>query len=137
MHGTIRMSEAATMAVHAMTMIAANPEKRHAVREIAESLHVSEAHLAKVLQRLGRTGLVTSARGPAGGYLLARPRGKITLLDVVEAIDGPLEEADCIMPVKTCTGAACVFGDLIETFNRKVRDYLSGTTLGDLAGIFA
>ena len=137
MHGTIRMSEAAAIAIHAMTLIAANPAERHAVHEIAESLHVSEAHLAKVAQRLGKIGLVKSVRGPGGGYLLARSRDEITLLDIVEAIDGPLESVDCIMPVKICTGAACVFGDLIETVNRKVREYLSGTTLGELAGIFA
>ncbi len=137
MHGTLRISEAAAIALHAMTFLAADPGGRHAVREIAESLHVSEAHLAKVLQRLTKVRLVTSVRGPGGGYTLARSREEITLLDIVEAIEGPLDPVDCIMPTRTCTGGTCILGDLLETINRRVREYLSATNLDELAGIYA
>jgi len=136
-HGTLRISEAAAIALHAMTFLAADPVRRHAVHEIAESLHVSEAHLAKVLQRLMRVGLVSSVRGPGGGYTLARARDEITLLDIVEAIEGPLDAIDCIMPVRTCTGGACILGDLLETINKRVREYLGGTNLDEKAGIYA
>jgi Rrf2 family protein len=137
LHGTLKISEAAAIALHAMTFIAAEPDRLHAVREIADSLRVSEAHLAKVLQRLMRIGLVSSVRGPGGGYALARPRDEITLLDIVEAIEGPLDSADCIMPTRVCTGGACILGDLLETINRRVREYLGGTNLDELAGIYA
>jgi Rrf2 family protein len=137
LHGTLRISDAAAMALHAMTLMAADPGGRHAVREIAGTLRVSEAHLAKVLQRLMRMGLVSSTRGPGGGYVLARPRDEITLLDIVEAIEGPLDPADCIMPTRTCTGGVCILGDLLETINRRVREYLGGTNLDELAGIYA
>lgn len=137
MHGTLRISEATAIALHAMTFLAADPGGRHAVREIAESLRVSEAHLAKVLQRLMRIGLVSSVRGPGGGYTLARSREEITLLDIVEALEGPLDPVDCIMPTRTCGGGACILGDLLETINRRVSEYLGGTNLGELAGIYA
>ncbi len=133
----LRISEAAAIALHAMTFIAAAPGKHHAVHEIAESLRVSEAHLAKLLQRLMRLGLVSSVRGPGGGYSLARSPEEITLLDIVEAIEGPLDAIDCIMPERTCTGGACILGGLLETINKRVREYLGGTNLDELAGIYA
>lgn len=137
MHGTLRISEAASIGIHAMTFLAAGPDRRSTVREIADSLRVSEAHLSKVMQRLNRVGLVSSVRGPGGGYRLGRSRKAITLLDIVEAIDGPLDPSRCIMPERTCRGATCVFGDLLGVMNDKVREYLSGTRLSELAGTYA
>lgn len=137
MHGTLRISEAASLGLHAMTFIASDPDRRCVVRQMAASLRVSEAHLSKVMQRLNRVGLVSSVRGPGGGYTLGRPRDEITLLDIVEAIDGPLDPSRCIMPVKACRGATCVFGDLLSTVNDTVREYLSGTRLSELEGTYA
>jgi Rrf2 family protein len=124
------------MAIHAMTMIAAAPKGRHPVRSLARSLRVSEAHLAKVLQRLAKVGIATSTRGPAGGYTLGGRGGGITLLEIVEAIEGPLQSIDCLMPVKTCSGGTCIFGDLLDSVNRRFREYLSGTTIGELSTVF-
>jgi Rrf2 family protein len=136
-HGALRISEAASLGIHAMTYLAAEKERKSAVRRMAESLRVSEAHLAKVMQRLNRVGLVSSVRGPGGGYRLGRPREEISLLDIVETIDGPLEQSSCIMPVKTCGGAGCVFGDLLEKVYVTVREYLGGTKLSELEGTYA
>jgi Rrf2 family iron-sulfur cluster assembly transcriptional regulator len=89
------------------------------------------------MQRLNRVGLVESLRGPGGGYRLGRSREKITLLEIVETIDGPLERSTCIMPVKTCRGAGCVLGDLLADVNDMVRDYLGDTKLSELEGTYA
>lgn len=137
MHGTLRISEAASIGLHAMTLLASEQGRTYAVRRMAESLRVSEAHLSKVMQRLNRVGLVSSVRGPAGGYSLGKPREKITLLDIVEAIDGPLDPSDCIMPERTCHGTACIFGDLLAVVNEKVREHLRNTKLSGLAGTYA
>ncbi len=62
------------------------------IREIGERQGVPPRYLEQIFQRLRRAGLVTSKRGPGGGYLLARPAAEITLREVVEAVEGPLAE---------------------------------------------
>lgn len=61
--------------------------------QISESTGVPVEYLRKVLQRLTRARLVASERGRGGGFRLARPADRITLLDIVEAIEGPVDEA--------------------------------------------
>jgi Rrf2 family protein len=62
------------------------------IREIALRQGIPARYLEQIFQRLRRAGLVTSKRGPGGGYLLARAAAEITLRDVVEAVEGPLAE---------------------------------------------
>ena len=61
--------------------------------QISESTGVPVEYLRKVLQRLSRARLVASERGRGGGFRLARPAERITLLNIVEAIEGPVDEA--------------------------------------------
>jgi Rrf2 family protein len=129
----LRISEAASLALHTMAYLAADPDGTHATREIACDLKVSEAHLAKVLQRLGRAGLVRSQRGPGGGFTLARRPEEITLLEVYEVTEGPLTTPDCLLGQPVCNGA-CILGGLLDAVGRQVRDYLSQTRLSDLRG---
>ncbi len=128
---TLRISEAATLALHASALIGSSPT-RLAAREMAERLHVSEAHLAKVLQRLAHAGLLHSVRGPHGGFALAKPCREVTLLEVYEAVDGPLSDTSCLLGTPVC-GGHCLLGDLLEQVNRLVRERLSQTTLCALA----
>jgi Rrf2 family iron-sulfur cluster assembly transcriptional regulator len=62
------------------------------IREIGVRQGIPARYLEQIFQRLRRAGLVTSKRGPGGGYLLAGPAAGITLRDVVEAVEGPLAE---------------------------------------------
>lgn len=62
------------------------------IREIGSRQGIPARYLEQIFQRLRRAGLVTSKRGPGGGYLLARPPAEITLRAVVEAVEGPLAE---------------------------------------------
>jgi Rrf2 family protein len=57
---------------------------------IAERRHIPEKYLVHILLQLKRAGIVRSVRGAQGGYMLSRPAEDITLLDIVEAIDGPV-----------------------------------------------
>jgi Rrf2 family protein len=77
-------------------------EGRQKSREIAGSMDIPATYLPQILGALIRRGLVTSTAGPRGGYALARPAGDISLLEVVEAAEGPLRSALC--PVR---GTAC------------------------------
>ena len=132
----IKMSEAASIALHAMVILAADPERYHCAREMSRMLGVSEAHLSKVCQRLSRMGLVESVRGPRGGFKLGLPGDSITLLSVLEAVDGPLKPKDCLMHTKTCRGDECIMGGFLRSFNRDVLGYLEVTKIDELRGLY-
>jgi len=136
MANAFRVSEACTLALHAMVLLAQDEESPHTTREIAETFKVSEAHLSKVLQRLHKAGLVRAVRGPKGGFSLARPAAKISLLDVYETIEGPLKLSRCLFTTPICGADECIMGDLIQRMNAEVRDYLARTRLSDLHGVF-
>jgi len=127
------ISEAASLGLHAAVALAGTDGRLVTTRELAERLKASEAHLAKVLQRLARAGVVASTRGPGGGFRLARPADEISLLDVYEAIEGPVRPTSCLFGVPVCGRATCIFGDFLTEFDRRFRTYLRETTLGALA----
>ena len=129
MSSLLRVSEAASLALHTTVFLAGNPGQTVPAREIAATLDVSEAHLAKVLQRLAKVGLVRSFRGPKGGFVLGKNEDEITLLEVYESIEGPLETSSCLFDVQACNGNGCILGDLLETVHRQVTKYLSETKL--------
>lgn len=133
----VRISEAASLALHAMTFLAAQ-EPDHAVstRDIADVLHVSDNHLSKVAQRLAKSGLVVSRRGPGGGVLLAKPAADITLLDIYQAIEGEFKSAGCLLTTRVCDPGNCIFGDLLHSVNTQVRERLETTRLDSLAHVF-
>ena len=86
-------------ALHAMLYVAFI-DGRHPVTidEISEAAGIPREYLAKILGTLGRAGLLNPRRGRDGGYLLARPRGKITFLNIIEAMDGPFNPTMCTKP---------------------------------------
>jgi len=132
MNGVLHISEAASLAMHTTVLLAAHPDRLIPTREAASVLDVSEAHLAKVLQRLAKEGLVRSARGPKGGFALARPAEEISLLNVYEAIEGQYTDAACLLGRPVCRGEQCILGGLLATVNAQVRAYLSSTKLPEL-----
>lgn len=135
----LRISEAASLALHASVIIAANPGQPVPAGSIAGLLGASEAHLAKVLQDLTKAGLVRSIRGPKGGFVLNRPAVEIALLDVFEAIEGPLNPSSCISLHKPsfCQGSACVLGGLTLSINNQVKQYLASHRVADFVAQFA
>lgn len=128
----MRISEAASIAAHTMVMLASEPGAYLSARESSGRLGVSEAHLAKVMQRLARAGLVKSVRGPGGGFMLGRAPGDVTLLQVIETIDGPCGAGSCLFDSPVCAGEECIMGDILNAMASRVRDYLGKTTLEDL-----
>jgi Rrf2 family transcriptional regulator, nitric oxide-sensitive transcriptional repressor len=131
MAGLFKISEAASLALHTLVMMAHETSRTWTVPEIAKALGGSEAHLYKVLQRLRKAGLTSSTRGPSGGYKLARPGEEISLLEVYEAIDGPIGKTTCLLGHPACNGTTCMFGDLIERTNSDIRQYLAGLKISD------
>ncbi len=130
----LKLSEAASLALHTMVYLAGLPGRHVSVKHIAGELDVSEAHLSKVLQRLARERLVNSVRGPKGGFSLNRSYQEISLLDIYESIEGPLHDRHCFRTTSVCNGKECIFGGLLGDVNAQVKDYLSNTKLPELAG---
>jgi len=90
--------------------------------------------LRKVFQKLVKGGVLTSSRGRKGGFRLARPPEKITLMDVVEAIEGPQHLDSCVVGLTACNDAMpCSQHDLYKPIRQKLKDYLNNTTLADMA----
>ena len=136
MNSVLRISEAASLAMHTTVLLAAHPDRLVCTREAASVLDVSEAHLAKVLQRLVKQGLVRSARGPKGGFALSKPAEEISLLNVYESIEGRLENAACLLGRPVCRGERCILGGLLATVNAQVREYLGSTKLPELTTVY-
>ncbi len=136
MSSLLRISEAASLAMHTMVVLSSRPGRRMTTREIATLLVVSEAHLAKVLGRLTRAGFVRSARGPRGGFELDRDPQDVALLAVYEAIEGPLPASKCLLGRAVCNGESCILGQLVKDVNDQVRERLAGAKLSELTEVF-
>jgi len=133
MSDLLRVSEAASLAIHTMALLAKNGGRHLSTRELATMLHASEHTLAKVLQRLAKAGLVESVRGPYGGFMLRRPADETKLLEVFESIEGPLSPPSCLLGTPICGGKECVLGGLVQSINWQVATYLAETSLARLA----
>ena len=133
MPGLLRISEAFALAFHAMMhMVSTRPEKPVSARKLAQIFQVSEAHLAKVLQRMARMGLLQSKRGPKGGFSLSSTTDKATLLDIHTAVDGPLDRTTCLLGEHICKPGTCVMEKLLLSVYDNVHDRLADTKLSDL-----
>src|SRR3954468_24190092 len=92
----MRMSDGVEWAAHCCVVLAVVPPgSALPAARLAEYHGVPAAYLAKHLQSLARAGLVETARGPGGGYRLAKPATDITMLDIVEAIEGAEPAFQC------------------------------------------
>ncbi|MCX7982318.1 MAG: Rrf2 family transcriptional regulator [Syntrophales bacterium] len=127
------VSEACSLAIHAMILLAHSPHRWFRADEMARILNASVHHLNKVLQRLKKIGLVDSISGPGGGHRLAKPAETITLLEIYQSVEGDLPQKPCLFGRNRCPAVSCPFSDLLEDINEKVRHYLSQRRLSDLS----
>lgn len=132
MQGVLKISEGSNLGIHAMAYLANSEGNTASVTQISHDLRVSKDHLGKVMQRLTHLGLVDSRRGPRGGFTLARDASSITLLEIVEAIDGPLHSPQCLLGQPVCAPGRCTLSGLSLRVHAEVRKALSGTMLSDL-----
>lgn len=104
---------------------------------LAEATQLPVSTVAKVLKSLARAGLVTSVRGAAGGYRLARPPALITIADMVGAIDGPVGITQCTGDEDHCTRQSfCLTRPHWNRINSAVSAALSSVSLADMAAPF-
>jgi Rrf2 family iron-sulfur cluster assembly transcriptional regulator len=137
----MRLSTKGRYAVMAMADLAGQAaESGHKVRpvalaEIAERQDISLSYLEQLFAKLRRGGLVSSVRGPGGGYRLARPSGELRIADIIVAVDEPIAATRCKTgSAKGCTktGARCVTHDLWEELGQQIHVFLSSVSLADV-----
>ena len=131
----LKISEAASLAMHALGYLAKREDGPITSREIANRFEISEAHLSKVLQRLVKIELLRSVRGPRGGFTLTRPPESVTLLEVFEVIEGKFEPSQCLLSSAICDGDDCILGRIVLEANSMLRTRLEETTLVDVEAV--
>lgn len=90
--------------------------------------------LAKIFQKLVHGGVLKSTKGRGGGFWLARPPHEITLMDIVVAVEGAGVMDRCVVGLAECNDEVpCAQHDLYKPIRQRLKDYLSTTTLADLA----
>ncbi|MEP6967155.1 MAG: Rrf2 family transcriptional regulator [Pseudomonadota bacterium] len=134
----MQLSTRGRYAVMAMTELAGREGARAvSLASIAERQQISRPYLEQLFARLRRRGLVSSVRGPGGGYRLARPASELSVAEVVIAVDEPLRATRCSGSGAGCMkgGARCLTHDLWAETGRQIHDYLAAVSLADvLAG---
>ena len=143
----LRLSKKADYALIAMKHLAQNASRAEArtreggvgsasasAREIAELYDIPIELLAKVLQRLVRTGLLASTQGTRGGYTLSRPPKSISLVDVIQAIDGPFTVTACSTEKHDCEQySKCSVRDPLWQIRERIVAALGTVTLSEMA----
>lgn len=138
----MRLSTKGRYAVMAMADLArregamGDGDRAVALAEIAARQQISLSYLEQLFARLRRRGLVVSARGPGGGYRLAKLACETNIADIVLAVDEPLRATRCSTKGKGCMlkGERCLTHDLWEEMGRRLESYLASVTLADVVG---
>lgn len=133
----MKLSTRGRYAVMAMADLAAHGRDGRAVPlgEISARQQISLSYLEQLFAKLRRGELVKSARGPGGGYRLARDAHDLRIADIVIAVDEPLAATRCRTgSSKGClgTGGRCITHDLWEELGRQIHVFLAGVSLADV-----
>jgi Rrf2 family protein len=124
----VSLSEAASIALHGIILIARD-KKGMNVTKIAEQTSTSKHHVAKVMQRLVKSGYLTSHRGPNGGFELKVPPEEINFLEIYENIEGKIEINTCPMDKPVCPFDKCILNNVTSKMSKEFRDYLKAQTI--------
>ena len=131
----LRLSKKTDYALIALKDLASSPSATScSAREIAARYDIPVELMAKVLQKLARRGLLESHQGTRGGYKLSRPADRISVADVIQAIDGPVTVTACSPQVDTCEQySKCNVRDPLWRVKDRIVDTLHAFTISELA----
>jgi Rrf2 family protein len=132
----LELTKRADYAIRAvLTLGRTAPGERRSVRHIAEDQHIPAQFLPQAMNDLIRAGLVESAVGRRGGYRLARPAAAISLLDVVEAVEGDSRRRVCILRGGPCAlDGVCDVHEVFAAAQEEVIRRLRAATVADVVG---
>jgi len=131
----MQITQAMEYAVHGLTFLASRPEGEVVLAsEVAREVDVSPSYMSKVFQQLAKAGLLVSHRGAKGGFSLAADPKEITLLEVMEAVEGKLAISPCLLERATCPQEkTCPLKPVLKELQENMTSFLSQRTLAQLA----
>ncbi|HVM75600.1 MAG TPA: Rrf2 family transcriptional regulator [Candidatus Saccharimonadales bacterium] len=131
----MQITRATDYAVRVMVHLASAPHgQKYPLNELAVATGVQESFLSKILQRLVHQGMLLSQRGSGGGFVLNRAPDQVTLLDVIEAIEGPTQLNHCIGEDGHCSRKEwCGVSPTWDRAQLALTQVLSGVSIAQLA----
>ena len=131
----MKISTKGRYALRMMADIAENQEKGYvALKEVARRQDISKKYLEQIALRLSQAGMLQAVRGFQGGYMLSRPAGQYTVLQILEVVEGSMVPVSCLEPC----AAPCPLREGCRTLpvwqglEKRIHDYLGGFTLADV-----
>lgn len=129
----MRLTTKGRFAVTAMVDLALRGEKNPVtLSAISERQKISLSYLEQLFGKLRRSNIVESVRGPGGGYYLAKPAEKITIAEIIVAVDEPLDATKCGGKGNCHGEQSCITHDLWMGLNERILDYLRAVNLQQL-----
>lgn len=135
----MQLTKASRYGLYALVMMARAPEGRVTASDVAAQLAISEHHVSKVLQQLARAGIVAGARGAGGGYGLARAPDDVTMLEIVQCLEGARPPPACVgcelAGTDRCSagGVACAVHGVLDELATDAYYTLESITIATLA----
>ncbi len=131
----LRITKQTDYGIVLMTHLALQPEAQQSAPELAESLHIPLPMVSKILKLLAKDGLLVSQRGVRGGYGLARSPERLTVAEIVHALEGPIAVTECIEehgPGDCARISYCAVRGNWQVINGAVMRALEGITLAEM-----
>jgi len=129
----LRVSKLTDYATEVMAVLATAPARVHSAQELAERVRLELPTVSKLLKQLANAGLIESFRGANGGYRLARAPERISIADVVTAMEGPIGMTECSAQSGLCDHEAhCGVRVNWQRINQAIAGALASVTLADM-----
>jgi len=133
------LSNTSKYAIRATIYLAlfATAEKKAGIKEISEKLEIPTPFLGKILQMLAKHHVLQSTKGPHGGFSLDKPAMDISVMEIIEIIDGTDAFDTCVVRTEKCSyDAPCSMHDTIGPLRREMKRIFETETIADLASEF-
>src|SRR6185312_732908 len=129
----LRVRKLTDYATEVMTVLAAAPARVHSAQELAERVRLELPTVSKLLKQLASAGLIESFRGVNGGYRLARAAERISIADIVIAMEGPIGMTECSAQSGLCDHEShCGVRVNWQRINEAIAGALAGVSLADM-----
>lgn len=123
-------------AIRCILHLAASEKKVVMINEIAEEREIPKSFLAKIMQKLAKAGIVGSLRGVKGGFMLIKKASEISLLDIVEIMEGPVAMNICAVDKKKCNfSSTCSIHPVWAEIRKDVEGHLKKWSFAELAAL--
>ncbi len=130
----IKLSNLADYAVVLMSTIAARPDDIHTASSLNAETRVPQPTVSKILGKMAKANLLTSHRGIGGGFSMNNEKEDISIADIVEAVDGPVQLTNCLSVEDTCCDyePVCMTKSKWDKINQAVYEALNNVSLSEM-----